>query len=299
MTGYIDPAAIAAHSTRLLLMGAAAAAMLIAGLVLDVVLLGRAAGTKPLIFRLRLDAVRARPWTALDAALLLLVFLGVNLWVGLMVAGVRQFGGVPADRLAGIALVAQTLLVPLATVAVAAAVLRRRGVSWGEACGWSAAPWLPQVRQAVVFYLAALPPVLLSSLAYLSVLVRLGYPVDGQDVIRLLADPSQPLWLLVYLTVLAVTVAPFAEELLFRGILLPALLKRAAPWSAIVFVSLFFAGLHLHVPAVVPLFVLAMAFSLAYVATGSLLVPMIMHALFNAVSLAVLFGLRDLLSLGG
>ena len=96
----------------------------------------------------------------------------------------------------------------------------------------------------------------------------------------------------VYLTGVAVVVAPFFEELLFRGILLPAVAKRYGVGWAIVLVSLAFAGIHLHLPSLVPLFVMAVAFSLAYLHTGSILAPAVMHGLFNAVNILLLTALR-------
>ena len=43
-----------------------------------------------------------------------------------------------------------------------------------------------------------------------------------------------------------------------------------------------------------PLFVFAMALSLAYLYTGNIIVPMVMHFLFNSASLAMLFAIRTL-----
>jgi membrane protease YdiL (CAAX protease family) len=44
-----------------------------------------------------------------------------------------------------------------------------------------------------------------------------------------------------------------------------------------------FAASHMHLPSVAPLFVFALGLGLSYELTGSLLVPITMHALFNAV----------------
>ena len=279
------------------LFGAVFAVFLLAGVALDVALFVRVRQASPLLFWLRLDAIRARPWKTVDAFSVFLLFLALNLCMSLTLSAIRRFIGLPAGRLDHVILVLQMLGVPLAAVAVAVSVMRRRNWSWRDAFGLHAHRWPQQVLRGVVYYVAAIPVVLAASLAYLGALVRIGYPVESQDVIRLLADPSQPLWLQIYIALLAVTLAPFAEELLFRGIILPGLLKHASPWRAMVLASLLFALLHLHVPSVVPLFMLAMAFSLAYVESGSLLVPMVMHAIFNGVSLGALVALRDILPL--
>ena len=91
---------------------------------------------------------------------------------------------------------------------------------------------------------------------------------------------------------MAVGVAPIFEEILFRGIALPLLARRWGVAPAVVAVSAFFAVIHLHVPSLVPLFIIAVSFSLGYLYTGSLLAPVVMHALFNGVNLWILAGLK-------
>jgi len=62
------------------------------------------------------------------------------------------------------------------------------------------------------------------------------------------------------------------------------------PFAAIIS-GLFFAIMHSHVGSLVPLWVLAVILCGAYEITGCLLVPMLLHALFNSTSISVmLFG---------
>jgi membrane protease YdiL (CAAX protease family) len=51
---------------------------------------------------------------------------------------------------------------------------------------------------------------------------------------------------------------------------------------------LLFAAAHTHLPSFAPLFVLGTCFTIAYEWSGSILVAMTMHSLFNSVSLTVL-----------
>ena len=88
---------------------------------------------------------------------------------------------------------------------------------------------------------------------------------------------------------MGVALAPVAEELFFRGLALPLLARRIGVAPAVAAVSGVFALLHFHVPSLAPLFVIGSAFSVAYLATGSLAVPIAMHAVFNAVNLGVLY----------
>lgn len=90
---------------------------------------------------------------------------------------------------------------------------------------------------------------------------------------------------------LAVVIAPLAEETLFRGFVYGVLKRYTdAPFAALSS-SLMFAIIHMHVGSLLPLWMLAVLFCLAYEITGCLLVPMILHSIFNSVSIiAMIFG---------
>jgi len=87
---------------------------------------------------------------------------------------------------------------------------------------------------------------------------------------------------------IAIVGAPVFEEIVFRGILFPWLARRTGFWPGVVVVSALFAALHLHLPSLLPLFLLSAMFCVAYARTRSLWVPIGMHALFNAVSVLLL-----------
>ena len=87
----------------------------------------------------------------------------------------------------------------------------------------------------------------------------------------------------------AVVVAPFQEELLFRGVLQPLLRRTWGVWPAIVGSSLLFAALHVDAwPAPIPLFVLALFLGYLAHRTASLVGPIVLHGIFNGVSMLVL-----------
>lgn len=94
------------------------------------------------------------------------------------------------------------------------------------------------------------------------------------------------------LAVAVVIVAPVAEELLFRGALLRGLLRRTAPWKAVLGSALVFALVHLADPGAgyaIPAFVLLgwisgwRAFT-----TGSLSQSILLHAGFNLLTVVSL-----------
>jgi hypothetical protein len=82
-----------------------------------------------------------------------------------------------------------------------------------------------------------------------------------------------------------IVVVPFAEELVFRG-MLQTLLRSyiVRPWPAIIIASFIFIIFHidtLHWPA---LFVLALCLGYAYEKSGSLFRSIFIHSMFNALS---------------
>lgn len=88
--------------------------------------------------------------------------------------------------------------------------------------------------------------------------------------------------------VLAVGVAPIAEELVFRFFLYGVLKRYFGIAVGLLINSLLFAAVHQHLPSFAPLLLLGCCFTLAYEWSGSILVPMTMHSLFNSFTLVFL-----------
>lgn len=92
----------------------------------------------------------------------------------------------------------------------------------------------------------------------------------------------------VLVGITAIVIAPLTEETIFRGFLYGVTKRFTDRWFAAVFTAVIFAVVHSHVGALLPIFVLGIGLALAYEVTGSLLVPVFMHALFNAYNVAQL-----------
>ena len=144
-------------------------------------------------------------------------------------------------------------------------------------------------RQALItgllFGLASLPPIVLLSLTVSTVSETLGYEPQFQPVFDWLNDRSLALGTRVFLLFSAIFVAPVLEELLFRGILFPSLLKTRPFFFAALLSGFYFALIHFHATSFLPLLALSIAFSAGYAATGSILTPITMHMLFNSASI--------------
>jgi membrane protease YdiL (CAAX protease family) len=79
----------------------------------------------------------------------------------------------------------------------------------------------------------------------------------------------------------AVVIAPLIEELFFRGFLLTFLKGYMSTWIALIFSAGIFAFAHLNLGIVLPLWLLGIVLGVAYEHTGSVLLPMGIHACFN------------------
>lgn len=115
-----------------------------------------------------------------------------------------------------------------------------------------------------------------------------GSSVSSRQGIIELFSGSQLLGQRVLIIVLAVAVAPLAEEFIFRFFLYGVLRRYGGRMVALVISALLFAAVHAHLPSFAPLFVLGACFGLAYEWSGSLLVSMTMHSMFNSVTLLAL-----------
>lgn len=87
----------------------------------------------------------------------------------------------------------------------------------------------------------------------------------------------------------AAIAAPFFEEFLFRGFLLPSLTRYLPVWSAIFLSSLLFAAAHLSLSEILPLTALGMVLGIVYTRSRNLLAPMLLHGLWNSGTLLSLF----------
>lgn len=97
----------------------------------------------------------------------------------------------------------------------------------------------------------------------------------------------------------ACVAAPLMEELIFRGFLYGVAKRFTHTSYAALASALFFALIHSNVMSFLPLTLLGLLFVAAYEYTRSLLVPVLMHMVFNTVQLTLLFLSPYLLRLAG
>lgn len=256
--------------------------LLLTGTFAAVVLIVRTLRT-PIDWAPRLLIFRMRPWTWREG-LAVAALVGLLICLGMAVATLLNH---PRETTL---ILLQGLLLDLAGILAIAELISRSGWTWAQAFGMDRTP-ARHLKTALLFYLAILPFLFFSALVYQGILSLNGIPPSLQEIALLLSG-DHPLWMRITLVLLAVAVAPFFEECLFRGILLPVLVRRLGLGGGIFLTSLLFASIHFHLPSLIPLIVVASGFSLAYVYSGSLWVSILMHGIFNGVNLALLLAIR-------
>jgi membrane protease YdiL (CAAX protease family) len=156
--------------------------------------------------------------------------------------------------------------------------------------GLHAAGLARNLRAACMGLVAALPAVyFIHSLS----LLLTGEDAEPQPLLQFLAqNPGLQDRLLLIGT--ALVVAPVAEELIFRGYVFGVINRYAGRWWAMVISALVFAAIHAHIPSMAGLFALAVALTLVYEGTGSLWAPILMHSLFNGITVILTLAWPDL-----
>lgn len=137
--------------------------------------------------------------------------------------------------------------------------------------------------------LAAFAVVYVVGQAIVGAYAAAGREPPQQETVQFMSDAQG--WELVLASVLAVVVAPFAEEVFFRGILFPALAREMPVAAALVLQALLFGAVHVsqlsHLVFMAPLTLVGLATGWIYLRTRSLSAAVMAHAVFNAVELGL------------
>lgn len=144
-------------------------------------------------------------------------------------------------------------------------------------------PWL----QGILRFLAVWAPVAAANWIVQTLGTLLfDAPPASQDVLRDFA--TAPVLRQILIAAAAILLMPGIEEWVFRERLQSWLVRKTnLPWG-IALTTLTFAAAHLTPSALLPLAVLAVGLSLCRIQTGRLLPCIVMHALYNATTLAFL-----------
>lgn len=222
------------------------------------------------------DTIPPVPWTPRDVVWGLLGF-GLWLLLFLVVGLVRAIWPVPFDLSLVIVFGEAVLLLPVWYFAI-----HKYGVSWADLGLRSFQP--TSVGLGCGLMLLSL----LFNLVYASLLSQFGLEI--QPEMEQLFTGTQFPFLLFFGGVI---VAPFVEEVFFRGFVFPGL-RRKWNWKVAALVSAgLFALAHVIPTSILPIFILGLIFAFLYQTSGSIWPGILMHMLTNLVALAVAYGISQ------
>jgi uncharacterized protein len=229
------------------------------------------------------DAAFRVPFSTLDAFVALLAYFAGQLVAGLVFGIGLAVTGRPIGSTGTLMVAVGAQVLGLALVA--GYLLSRRRLTW-RILGPVAPGWLPVAIGVGVGVGGTLVAYLLNGV--LAALLGAEDPVEQQLLQDVLAGGAA-----TFLAVVAaVVMAPIAEEVLFRGLMFQALRRRLGLWPAALLSSLAFTLVHVEIltsqpVALAGLFVLGVVFAWSFHRSGSLVVPILAHAVFNGVSLSL------------
>ncbi len=113
---------------------------------------------------------------------------------------------------------------------------------------------------------------------------RFNAPLN-QTTIEWLKNNQLPIITISLLVVQVCIIAPVTEEIIFRGIFFKQLEAHFGLVVACVMSAVFFALIHAHLIAFVPLFIFAIILNLSFYYTKNLKIPIITHMIFNSMTI--------------
>ncbi len=141
-------------------------------------------------------------------------------------------------------------------------------------------------------FMMAMPVIWIMSKAwqlFLKTFYSMGvdFTASPQALVEIIVESSDRLPVIL-MGILAIFIAPITEEIVFRGLLYRYFKSRIQPGPALLLSSLLFACMHFNLLSFLPLFIFGLLLGRNYERTGSIKVPIVIHALFNANTYLVL-----------
>jgi membrane protease YdiL (CAAX protease family) len=189
----------------------------------------------------------------------------------------------PAIEVNARALLGNFLLLVFVVLFIAT-FLQLRGFDVATLGGFSRITFLRALSTGAVLLFFGYPLILWSDI----ITQRLfGGGSSRQNIVESFSE-SRTLDQRIIIIIFAVAIAPVIEEFIFRFFLYNVIKRFFGRVVGITFTAVLFAAAHAHFPSFVPLFVLGSCFAIAYEWSGSILVAMTMHSLFNSLTLTAL-----------
>jgi membrane protease YdiL (CAAX protease family) len=223
--------------------------------------------------------ISMKPWRA-DAVLLLGAGLLIVLSMSVFAASLMKGKNAPPDF---IGFVVSTVVTQAFALGLIHFFLKAHRMSWRELLGLSQPRLLSVTLFALTLAVVASPITWAISSLVIKIITLLHQTPDQQIAVQVLETTRDPAQRAVF-ALAAIVLAPFVEEILFRGILYPLLKHHGYPRLALWGTSLLFAAVHIHLATFVPLFVFGVLLVWIYERTDTLLAPILTHATFNTIN---------------
>ena len=192
--------------------------------------------------------------------------------------------------------------------------VRAHGIRWTEAFGFTAPGSNRAVLLAFGAALVTLPAAWGLGWVSAQMLSLVHIEPTAQRAVTMVQETVE-IGPQILLAAVAIVLAPTVEELLFRGVLYPALRRGFSGWAvelpegvtlsrverwlfqphprvAVVATSVLFGAIHLNLMTFVPLTLLGFVLIWLYETTGNLMAPILCHSLFNLANFFLLIQTR-------
>lgn len=240
----------------------------------------------------RASGLARRPWDRIDTGFMLAAaLLPIAIFHSASMLAINMETASASDLEVPVVIL-QTGLMHGLVLLTAWRLVKAKGISLDEAFGITPSFVTRNISQGIMSYIAILPLVGVAAWIARFVMQKYGFDAPIQYPLKLITG-DYPLALKTFIMFAACISAPIIEELLFRGVAMPYIARKTGTAASIIIVSVIFASIHMNTASFLPIFILSAGLSLSYVLSGSLLTSIIMHSLFNTVSLVVMLSVGN------
>lgn len=231
----------------------------------------------------------SRKWNPRDAVDIMVILMGCLLVTYAFIGDMLETGMMTKDDVPFTAIIAQNLLIYIPVLVCVIYQAIRNKSNANDAFGITFQQMPGDIWKGIKYYFAMIPAVFISVIFMVLISEQTGMKLEEQEIITTFRQTND-VWLKNAIIGSAIISAPIMEEILFRGMGLPIIARMSGGLTLpIILISTLFGSIHASLSGLLPLTIVGIALALAYISSGSLLVPITMHMLFNSGSMFLLY----------